>query len=178
MEINEQDKWLYFYTLPCTGGNILLFENLKKIGEFNKYLNGDFSREKVRRYFLGEHNIKSLKKTEIIEENKIGEQETMGIHLLIPYRVNYILEESLTCTIYQPFYDIANLTPSRIFAKSLDTAIELEVIQEYPKQGDILLVHGDYIVDVVEEKEFKKYRKLFENNKRALFRKETSERKK
>lgn len=166
MEISEQDKWLYFYTLPCHGGNSLLFENLKKTGKFNEYLNGDFSREKVRAYFLGEHNIKSLKKMERIEENKTSKQETMGIHLLIPYRVNYILGESLTCTIYQHFYDIAKLTPSRIFAKSLDKAIELKIIQEYPKQGDILLVHGDWIVDVVEEKEFKKYKKFFEYNKK------------
>jgi len=166
MEISEQDKWLYFYTLPCTDGNTLVFEHLKKTGEFNKYLKGDFSREKVREYFLIKHNEATLEKINKVEGNKIISNKTMGLHLLIPYCVRSFLGDSLACSLYQPFYDLPNISKSAIFKKPLDKAIELEVIQELPKEGDVLLVHGGYIVDVVEEKDLKKYRNFFEEGKK------------
>ena len=55
-EIPSEFQWLFFYTLPCTRGNPQAFERLLEIGKFNEFLDGDYSRQNVRAYFLGQHN--------------------------------------------------------------------------------------------------------------------------
>ena len=47
-----------------------------------------------------------------------------------------------------------------------DKAIDLEVIDDFPKPRDVLLVHGDYIVDVAKEEDLRKYNSLYGKGKK------------
>jgi len=162
MEISERDKWLYIYTLTCTKGRFELIEKLPNIKKIKNFLNGDCSKERIRDYFFIVHNPKTF---EFMERAGNYEKQEKT-HLIIPYRVEGALGNSLSCKISWPFYELPGVPSTAVFKGALEQAIEFEVIEEIPSQGDILLVHGNYIVDVVKEKDLKKYDYLYKRDKR------------
>ena len=72
--MNSQDKWLLQYAFPCIPHNPSDIEALPNIEKIRKFLNRDFSREKVRKYFLGPHNQEAYNKRNFN-------------HMLFPYEI-------------------------------------------------------------------------------------------
>jgi hypothetical protein len=160
--MEEKDKWLYIYTQVCTKENPQVMEILPNIQKIRKFLGKDNSREKVREYFLIPHNKMTL---DFMEKTKdFNERE--DVHLLIPYDVTSILGKYLTTRVRDPFYDIS-IIPERIFGpETIKKAINSKAILDMPKEEDILLVHGGYIVDSIKEQDIKKYDYLYEKGKK------------
>jgi len=136
--MNEEEKWLYLYTLPCTLGDLRAFQILKACGRFNAFLRGDFGREKVREYFLGPHNSEAWQK---------GNFQ----HMLIQYRVESI-DGGIRCTSQISCKLPANLETITLDSKDIEKAREFGLVMDRKlEKGDYLFVHGGFVVDYEEK---------------------------
>ena len=139
---NDQDKWLFYYSLPCTGGHLAEF---KKIREKLPNLT---NREKVLEHFLGNHNITTK------EKSPDGKN---WMHLALPYLCeDYDDSGRLRFKAYSSLSWLPNSLATRAFeAFHLDISRNYGIISEVPRAGDIVVVHGLFIVDQTVEQEVK-----------------------
>lgn len=141
-DIPEKDRWLFLYTFPCHFENQEIFLRLKKFGKFNNYLNGNSTKEKIKEYFFTKHN------------NDAHRNRNYN-HMLIPYRViesNSDSESSeIKCSVLKPFFELPENLENKILSEDdLIKAKGLGIIGKDEKLeiGDIVLIHGGFIVDI------------------------------
>ena len=159
--IQEKYKWLYAQTIACTGGNMGLFERVLKSEKINNFLKGNFSREKVRDYFMDLHNTETIKG---ISDMKDFDSKLKYLHLEIPYEILQITEKGVFTSLTEPFYeDLPIPLSTRTFNnKALKQIKELGLLERELRKGDILLSHCFDIADVCSSEELKKYKHLYE----------------
>ena len=157
MIIDKKYKWLFPYTMACGGGNLAIFQKIVESEKFQNFFKGDFSRQKVRDYFMGQHNEETL--------NGAGHSELSPFrffHLVIPYGIKEIGEE-IRGEIFTPFYD--NLTEPllkiNLKNKSLGIVKTLGLLERELRTGEILLSHAYFIADVCEKKDLARYSHLY-----------------
>jgi hypothetical protein len=159
----ERDKWLHVYTLACHEGDYELMNKLPNIQKIRNFLKGDYSKEKIRDYFFLVHNPETF---EFMEKN-LDFKMSESVHLAIPYQIGEVLGDSLACRLREPFYEIPGFIPASIFSKKItEDAILYDVFNDLPKPGEIIVTHGEYIVDLVPEQDIKKYDYLYEKGKK------------
>lgn len=136
--ISEKDKWLFLYTLPCHRGIEEVFQRI--VNSENSaptlFLNGDYKREAVRAYFLGEHNLRA---------RNAGNIPCM----LIPYQITNT--EPVHGRIVEMHHEIPNyLQEVYLNAGDLEKAMRFGVLDDSKrlKLGDIVFLHGGFIVDI------------------------------
>lgn len=147
-EISPEDRWLYNYTLPCTCGNLELFDKLKRLGHFVSFLNGDFSRQNVMDYFLGEHNVSTY-------------EEKNYPHLVIPYEIVSCHRNLKKGEVVVPFLEVPEFLKDKKFGnRTVKFAKELGALEELAK-GDVVISHCGWIIDSCKPEELKKYEHLY-----------------
>lgn len=142
----DEDKWLFYYSLPCTLGDLEAFKTIRDRWPCLT------SREKVLEHFLGPHNIKTKN------------SPVNWMHLALPYKVQGWQRtdcEQMNCQISDERLQwLPNTLISRSFGFSqLITAMEYDILPKAPLVGDLILVHSLFIVDRVTEEEVKKFLK-------------------
>lgn len=137
--ISEKDKWLFLYTLPCHDGNHRAFQKMKESSNFNPVLalNGDYSKKAVRNYFLGEHNLKA---------SSVGNIPCILMQYQIISVNTYIRSRICNESYRLPEY----LQEISLSSGDLEKAVRFGVLEDSKKlkTGDILFMHGGFIVDV------------------------------
>lgn len=159
MVIDKKYKWVYSYTMACTRGNLVLFQRIIESEKFEDFFKGDFSRQKVRDYFMGPHNLETLNGTSMPNlPNKFR-----FFHLAIPYEIKSV-EEEVKGDIFLPFYKNipTPLLNIRLENKILDKARELGILERELRTGEILISHASFIADICEKKDLVKYSQLYE----------------
>jgi len=145
-DVLDRDKWIFRYSLPCHERMKEKYQLIRNNGRFVDFLEGDFSRESVREYFLNEHN-----KFTYNLASKIG---FSGFeHMLIPYGLDSNgLGEDIEARILKRFekiWDIPDDIKNFEFSeRNIEQMKKDGLLDEKIKFGDIIFKHGSYIVDV------------------------------
>ena len=149
---DEKHKWLRQYAKPCLGKKVNSIEKLPNIKTIKDFLRGDYSREKVRDYFMTVHNLRALRNKNYI-------------HMLIPYFVHSFDERGLTGIVNEPFYKELPIPLCSCFfeAEKIEQA-KKEVSLKTLKEGDIMLIHSLEIVDFCTKKDLERYDKPYTEN--------------
>ncbi len=137
--ISEEDKWLFFYTLPCHRGSETAFQRRLESGNFAPVLalDGDYRREAVRSYFLGEHNLKAIDRGNIP-------------CILMQYQIISI-NPHIRGRICNGSYKLPECLQEIVLAQGdLERAVRFGVLDQGKKlkPGDFVFMHGGLIVDV------------------------------
>lgn len=146
--IKEEDRWLFLYTLPCTFGRPDVFEKLKETGRFKDFLRENFSRDKVRGYFLGYHNGYSYSR-------RLSDKKWLE-HMLIPYKITRADSqiEIRICKEFSEKYELPNGLKQRRLSKRQKSRMRKYVLNgKGLKVEDILFMHGGFVVDIEENGE-------------------------
>jgi len=158
MVIDERYKWLYPYTMACTGGNLILFQRIIESKKFKDFFRGDFSRQRVRDYFMGPHNMETLNGTSMSNlSNKFK-----FFHLAIPYEILQT-EGGLLSVVSKPFYEeLPNpLITRKITNEDIKEAKKSGVLEKELGIRDILIFHGLHIADCCKKQDLEKYNHLY-----------------
>ncbi len=151
MKISKEEKWLFQYSLPCTYGDETLFKRGNNLQKIKKKLGFNPNREEVINHFLRDHNLETL---------KLGPMHFP--HLVIPYLIENIENKTIECKIYEPFHKLPELFKKRIIHDEIiKEAEQLGVLKKTLKKEEILMLHENYIVDVLEKKDIIKYHDLW-----------------
>jgi len=155
--IDEKYKWLYSYTLPCTKrGDEKFFIDLLKKGQFVSFLNGDYSRENVRKYFLIDHNVRELECSVLMNKNH---RSAGYLHLALPYKIKEFGKEELVCRLVEPF-DQMPLGQNKIFSPfEIKSDEERGVL--YPG-SEMLVSHAGIIAETCKKEDIARYIYEFE----------------
>jgi len=159
--IDEKYKWLYQYALPCTQGRESLFERLLKEGTVVEALAGDYSRENVRRHFLGAHNVATL---DGIHRADSFHELAGYLHLAIPYQMKDIEEGWLICELRQPFYQgIPSPLVKREFDENeLSDACRRGVLRS---GSQVVITHAGIIAETCTLDDVAEFDEMFERQK-------------
>ena len=155
--IGEKYKWLYPYTMACTGGNLAVFQGIVESEKFQDFFRGNFSREKVRDYFMGPHNAETL--------SRLSHPEFTAFryfHLAIPYEIESI-GDGVTGKIFKPFYENlpSPLLKIKLNNKRFELVRELGLLERELRTGEILISHASFIAEICEKKDMAKYESFY-----------------
>jgi hypothetical protein len=163
--IDERYKWLYSYTLPCTGGKEVLFERLLEQGSVVQELAGDYSRKSVRKHFLGTHNIATL---EGLHEKDAFHRAASYQHLAVPYEVKKSEGGLLVCELRKQFYQELTEILSPALA---EREFKESQIREAKDRGvlsidsKVIITHAGIIAESCSLAEIAEFDDLFERQK-------------
>lgn len=148
----DKYKWLKQYAMPCFNSKVRSIHNLPRIKTIEEFLEGDYSKEKVRDYFFIPHNLRTLK-------------ERNYIHLVIPYEINLVQDTGLVCSVNEPFFEELPIPYcDKFFDKNdLKKANSIGILEDFC-YNNILIVHFQNIVDSCKKEELKKYDCLYANS--------------
>ncbi len=151
MGVSKKEKWLYQYSLPCTYGDVILFKKGSNLQKIKKKLGNHPNREEIIDHFLRNHNPETL---------KLGPMHFP--HLVIPYLIENIINTTIECKIYEPFHELPEPFRKKIIHEDIiEEAKKLGVLRKTLKKENILMIHENYIVDVIEKKDIIKYHNLW-----------------
>ena len=121
--VDEKYRWIYSYTLPCTFGDEERFYELLSKPAFSSWK--DYSRERVREHFLGEHNKSTLAGLMSVDRfhNAIG-----VAHLALPYNIIQRGDSHFFCDLHSSVRELP-ISPHRVLQlEDVNYAVERGVL--------------------------------------------------
>ncbi len=156
MKISEEERWLFQYSLPCHYGDKDLFEKSHNLDKIKKKLGINPTKKDILDHFFIVHNLDTLK-----------EGPMQYSHLVIPYSIGEFNGKDIICKINKPFHELPQkfniiTIHDEVLREAKDQGIlELSDIENIIKEDKRLVIHENYIVDVLEKKDIIKYHELW-----------------